>query len=70
MGERRSRPASQRQTKVMDDRLEPLSATAIASQNVLVELLAEDTPPTKNCVAPEATSRNPQFDAPTAEGKV
>lgn len=59
-----------RQTKTVDDRLEPLSAAAIASQTIFVELFAEDAPPAGNRIAPEPTRHDRQVYSPTADGQV
>jgi len=49
------RSAAERQTKVVDDRLQPLGAPTVTSQRTVIELLAEDTPATQNGIAPEPT---------------
>ncbi len=67
IGKSCSRSAAERQTKVMDDRLKPLSATAVAGEHVVAELFAEDAPTAKNGIAPKPTRYDCQLYPPAAE---
>jgi hypothetical protein len=51
-------------------RLEPLSAPTVASQHVLVELFAENTPTAQNGIAPKPTRHDRQLNSPTAKGQI
>jgi hypothetical protein len=68
IGESCSRSASRRQTKVVDDRLEPLSATTVTGEDAIIELFAEDTSIAQDSVTPKSTRHDSQFCAPTTEG--
>jgi hypothetical protein len=70
IGKGRSGPASRRQTKMVDDHLEPLRAPSITSQNAVIELFAEDAPPAQNCITPESASQDRQLYTPTTKQKV
>jgi hypothetical protein len=63
IGKSCGRPAAERQTKVMDDRLETLRAAAIASQHSLIELFAKNASAAQNCIAPKTTRHDPQQSA-------
>jgi hypothetical protein len=50
------RPAAERQTKMMDDGLEPLGPSPVTSQDAVLEVFAENSTTTKDSIAPR-TSR-------------
>jgi hypothetical protein len=54
----------------VDYRLEPLRAAAIAGQNALIELFAEDAPAAMNRIAPKPTRHDRQSYSPAAEGQI
>lgn len=68
--ERCRRSAAERQTKMVDDRIEPLSTATVTSQHALIELFAEDAATAQDGVAPKATRHNLQFYAPSAQWQV
>lgn len=59
-----SGPSTERETKMVDYRLKTLGTTAISSQDTGIELLAENTAPANDRVAPKTTRRNLEYDAP------
>jgi hypothetical protein len=69
IGKSRRRSATERQTKVVDDCLQPLGAPAVTSQYAAIELFAEDSPAAQNGIAPEPTCHDRQLYSPPTEGK-
>jgi hypothetical protein len=55
---------------MMDNCFKPLSAPSIARQNAMIELLAEDTPPTNSRVTPEPARHDRKNGAATTQRKV
>ena len=70
MRESRRRPAAECQTKMMDNRLESLGPSPVASQDPVLELFAENATTTKDSVAPKTTRQYSQFDASTPERQI
>ena len=70
MRERCRGPAAECQTKMMDNRLESLGPSPVASQDPVLELFAEDAATAKNSIAPKTTRQHSQFDAPAPERQI
>jgi hypothetical protein len=70
IGKGRCRSAVERQTKMVDNGLQPLGAPTVACQHAIIELFAEDTPIAQNCIAPKPTRHDCQLYSPTAQGQV
>lgn len=52
---------------MMNNRLQPLGASTIASQHVVTELFAEDAPAAQYGIAPEPTRHDRQLYPPATE---
>lgn len=63
-------PATECETKMMDDRLQPLSPSSITSQGPVLELFAENATTAKDSIAPKTTRQHSQFDASAPERQV
>jgi hypothetical protein len=64
------RPAAERQTKMMDDGLEPLGPSPVTSQDAVLEMFAENATTTKDSIAPKTSRQHRQFDASAPERQV
>ncbi len=65
-----SRPATKRQSKLMNDRFEPLSSPTVPSKNAFIELLAKDASTANYRVTPETTRLDQENNPPAAKRKV
>jgi hypothetical protein len=70
IGKGRRRSATERQTEMMNDDLQPLGAPTVTNQHATIELFAEDTPTAQNGIAPKPSRYDHQLNLPTAKGQV
>jgi hypothetical protein len=68
IGESRCGSAAERQIKMVDDCLEPLSTTTVTRQDSAIELFAEDAATTENGITPNATRYDRQLYSTATEG--
>jgi hypothetical protein len=70
IGKGRRRSATERQTKMVNNGLQPLGAPTVTCEHATIELFAEDTPTAQNGIAPEPTRHDRQLNSTTAKRQV